>query len=169
MARTVVNFGILFLVLLLAQVLIFNNLILFHCAMAMVFVYFYIRMPMSWSPSVVMSTAFVMGFFVDVFSDTLGMNTLASVVLCGARPVIFTLYSSHDDVSEVAAPSMRTMGTGPYLKYALSMVVLYCLLVYVIEAFGFFDIGRLVLRIVASSIFTGILIVAIDSINLRLR
>lgn len=169
MAKTVINFALLFIGLALAQVLVFNHLILWHCALCMAFVYMYIRMPMTMTPIAAMSVGLAMGFVIDVFSDTEGMNMLASVLLCAARPAIFKLYATHEENMDKVQPSSRTMTPAPFLKYSFTMVLVYCILVYVIEAFGFFDPLRLLLRIGASTVFTYLIVIALDSVNLRLK
>ena len=49
------------------------------------------------------------------------------------------------------------------------MTAFYCLTVFMIEAFQFFNIKMLALRTISSTIFTFIAIYAIDSLSIRRR
>ena len=167
MTRTVLAFILLFVVLIPAQALIFNNLILFNVALPLVFVYLIISLPVTLGTNWALAIGFVTGLAVDVFSDTPGMNALACTILAFVRKPVYHLYMSYDDDLSGLRPSIATMGAAAYFKYMLTMVFIYCLSVFAIEAFQFFNLRLLLLRTVCSTIFTFIIIYAIDSLSLR--
>lgn len=72
-----------------------------------------------------------------------------------------------DDDLASRSPSSHSMGLAAYLKFMLTMVALYCAMMFTIEAFQFFNFRLLVLRIVASTAYTFLLLYAIDSISSR--
>ena len=86
--KEVFNYIALSIVLLLAQVLICNHIVLFNLAMPIVFIYVIIRLPVNLGMSMLYTVAFTSGVLVDLFSDTMGVNALACTLL-GAlkRPV----------------------------------------------------------------------------------
>jgi hypothetical protein len=51
----------------------------------------------------------------------------------------------------------------------LTMILVYCILALSIEAFTFFNPMRLMLRIVASTVYTFVIIYAIDSLSVSRR
>ena len=53
------------------------------------------------------------------------------------------------------------------LKYLLTMVFIYCFTVFTIEAFQFFNFRLLILRTIFSTMFTLIIIYAIDSLSFK--
>lgn len=169
MNKTIFNYILMSVILLAAQAVIFNNLVLFNCAMPFVFVYMIIAMPITIGPNVAMTVGFLAGLFVDAVSDTYGLNTLSCTVLSFVRRPIFHLYVSRDEDLSGQRPSMRTMGVETFMKYSLTMVLIYCTLAFIIESFGFFDFWLLLLRIVASTVYTFVLIYAIDSLTLSQR
>ena len=73
----------------------------------------------------------------------------------------------HDDDLSGLKPSQRSMGFPAFMKYTLTMVLVYCLLVFGIDAFAVFSPGRFVLQVLGSTAFTTILIYALDSIFTR--
>jgi hypothetical protein len=169
MSKTIFNFFLLFVALILAQAVIFNNLILFNCALAFVFIYPLIIMPVSVKTNWAMTLGFLTGLAVDVLSDTQGMNALACTLLAFIRRPMFHLYVPRDEDLAGQNANSHNMGLAAFLKYSSSMVLFYCIMVYVIEAFNFFDVQRMLLRIVASSIFTFIVLYAFDSLSLSKR
>lgn len=169
MSKTALTFILLFLLLVPAQAVIFNNLILFNVALPLVFIYLIIRLPLTLSPNWAMTFGFVTGLTVDIFSDTPGMNALACTILAVCRRPVFHLYMSLDDDLSGQCPSIRTMGPAAYTKYMLTMVFIYCLCVFSIEAFQFFNLRLLLMRTICSTLFTFILIYAVDSLSFRRR
>lgn len=167
MTRTALNFILLFIVLVLAQAVIFNHLVLFGCAVPLVFLYLLVRLPMSISPTAMLSIGFLLGLSVDVFSDTPGMNTIACTVTAFIRRPVFHFFAPHEDDIMTIQPTSETMGMPAYIKYLLSMVAIYCVAVFTVEAFGFFHPLILLLRAASSTVYTFLLLYAIGSINLR--
>ena len=167
MSKTVLTLIILFLVLIPAQAVIFNNLILFNVALPLVFIYLIISLPVTLSTNWSLTIGFVTGLAVDIFSDTPGMNALACTNLAFLRKPVYHLYMSYDDDLSGLRPSISTMGTAAYFKYLLTMVFVYCLMLFAIEAFQFFNIRLLLMRTVFSTIFTFIIIYAIDSLSFK--
>ena len=164
MSKTALHFIILGLILVLAQVIVFNHICLFNVAVPMVFIYLIIRLPITMSLNWVLTIGFFLGLLVDVFSDTYGMNALACTVLAMLKRPVLRLYVPREEDLTRPEPSMLSLGTGVYMKYLLSMTLIYCTLIFLIEAFTFFNPLQLVLRIVFSTILSLFIMLGIDSI-----
>lgn len=151
----------------LAQAVIFNNLVLFNCALPFVFIYFILTLPVTFSTNLSLTLGFITGLCVDCFTDTYGMNTVSCTVLAFIRKPIFHLYVPHDDDLAGQRLSMRTMGPASFLKYSVTMVLIYAILLNTIDAFSLFNPLRLLVRIIAGTLYTFIIIYAIDSLALN--
>ena len=149
----------------MAQAVIFNRIALFGVAMAFVFIYFIIKLPITMGQTKVIFLSFLLGVAMDIFSDTPGMNALACTCLGACRHTILRLYLSREDDVSHSIPSIRSLGATVYAKYVLTMSGLYCTLIFVIEAFTFFHPLQLLLRIVASTALTWLLLMSADSFN----
>ncbi len=169
MAKTVIQFILLFIVLVLAQVLIFNHLFLFNTALPLAFIYFIMRLPISLSAISVMSVSFLLGLTIDIFSDTPGMNALACTILAVTRMPVLHLYAPREEDVNNLEPSIKSLGIATYTKYALSISLIYCTIFFLIESFSFFNPMRLVLRILGSTILTFIFIMCIDCLTTQRR
>ena len=169
MSKTIVNALLLLLVLVPAQAVIFNNLAVFGVALPLVFIYVLITLPVTTGANLVLTIGFLSGLAVDVFSDTPGLNALACTVLAFMRRPVLHLYLPLDDELGPAPLGLRSLGPENYIKYMLTMVLLYCFLVFTVEAFELFNLRLWILRIVCSTIYTFIFIYAFASLASRTR
>lgn len=167
MTRTVVFFIVKLLILSLLQVVIFNNIVLFNVAMPFVFIYALITMPITWSTNTSLTIAFFTGLVIDIFANTLGVNALSCTILAFVRKPVFHLYMQRDEDLSGNKPSQTSMGSGAFVKYAGTMSLIYCLSVFTIDAFAIFNPVRWILQVVGSTLFTFIIIYALDSIFTR--
>lgn len=161
MSKTALTLLLLFLILIPAQAVFFNNLVLFNLAVPLVFIYLIITLPITLNDSLALTIGFLTGLSVDILSDTPGVNAIASTILTALRKPIFHLYVSSDIDLADQRPLPKTMGTAAFLKYAGTMVAIYCTMVFSIEALKVFNIELYLLRILCSSVFTFIIIYAI--------
>ena len=164
MSKQILNFIFLYIILLLAQVLICNNVCLFNIATPFVFLFFIIRLPIHISANWMMTICFFAGLLIDIFSDTQGMNALACLVMGASRGKILDLYVPRRDEITNPVPSMKSLGIGVYLKYMLTMVLLFCLIITFVEAFTLKNFWLSMLRALGSTLFTFVLLLGIDSL-----
>ncbi|MCM1503958.1 MAG: rod shape-determining protein MreD [Muribaculum sp.] len=169
MTKTIVQFSILFVVLVLAQAIMFNNICLFNLAVPFFFIYFIIRLPITLSEGWVMTFSFLAGLIVDMFANTQGMNALACTLLAAARRPVLHLYFPREDELTIPEPSIKSLGLDVYVKYMFTMVAIYSTAIFVIEAFSFFDPIRLALRVLCSTLLTFLLLLGLDNVMSRSR
>lgn len=167
MTRTALQYILMFILMVLLQAVIFNHIAIFNVACAFVFIYFIIRMPLSFHPILALTLSFFLGLSVDIFSDTAGMNSLASTLLCTCRWPAFAICVQRDDEQELPEPTIRGLGWGAFIKYALTLTVIYSALICVIQAFSFADYKLLLLRIAASALLTFLIILGFASLTYR--
>ena len=160
MNRMVLTYILLFVLLVLLQVTVLNDISLFGYATPFLYIYFILRLPSLMSANWVMSIAFLMGLIVDIFSNTPGMNALAATTIAFVRKPVLALVLPRSDV-----PSISSLGLGHFIGYSFLMVVLFCVLIFVIEAFTFFSPLTLILRFSSSAVFTFLLVLAADCLK----
>lgn len=167
MDKTLVSNFALLLLLITVQVLICNNVMLFNVAMAFVFIYIIIRLPIDLSTSWLMTWGFFSGLIVDIFSDTPGVNSLACTLLAMLKRPMLYAYVPRDDRTKDIIPSLSSLGFSVYGKYLFSMSTIYCLLTFTIEYFNFADVKEIVIMTASSSILTFLILLGIDSLTAR--
>ena len=164
MSKTLLQFIILGLALVLAQAIVFNHICLFNVAVPMVFIYLIVRLPIILSLNWALTISFALGLIVDIFSDTYGMNTVACTVLAVLRRPVLRLYVPREEDIIRPEPSMLSLGVAVYVKYLFSITLIYCTLIFVIEAFTFFHPLQLVLRIISSTLLSLLIMLGIDAL-----
>lgn len=169
MNKDIVFFAILFVTIMLLQILVCNHIALFNVAIPIVFIYFIIRLPISLNTSFLLTLSFLAGFIIDIFSDTLGVNSLACTFLAVLKKPVFFAYVDKDDRTKDLLPSVATLGIGTYSKYLFSMIIIYCLLVFSIEYFNFANVKDIVILSASSCTLTFIVLLATDCLILSKR
>ena len=167
MSKTFLQFALIFVAMVLLQAVVFNRLVLFSVALAYLFIYFIIKLPMNLSAAKVIGLSFLLGFCVDIFSDTPGMNALACTCLGAVRHTILRLYVPREDDVVHRVPSIASLGWAVFSKYVVTMSLIYCLLVTLIDSFAFFRPVVMLERILASTVLTSVIILVIAFIFSR--
>ena len=163
MTKTVIQFIVLFLALLVMQ-LVCNKIVLFNIAMPVVFIYLILRLPVNLHGGWVLTIAFFSGLIIDIFNNTPGMNALACTMLAAVRRPVFNLFVSRENDMNIPIPSVDSMGVSDYFKYMATLVTIYCTLIFLIQAFSLHNLALTVARIVGSSILSVVIIFGLDTL-----
>jgi len=163
MTKTVIQFIVLFLVLIVLQ-LVCNKIVLFNIAMPVVFIYLILRLPVNLHSAWVLTIAFFTGLIVDIFNNTPGMNALACTIMAAIRRPVFNAFVSRENDMNIPIPSVDSMGVGDYFKYMATLVTVYCTLIFLIQAFSLYNITLTLARIAASSVLSIIIIFGLDTL-----
>lgn len=163
MTKTILQFLLLFIVLILLQAIVFNNICLFGVAVPFVFIYFIVHLPITLSSNWLLTLSFLTGLTIDIFANTQGMNALACTIVAMSRHSILHWYFPREDELTIPEPSIRSLGFEYFAKYLFTFVLLYCTIIFLIESFSLFNIVRLALRIICSTFLTFLILLGVDS------
>ncbi|MBU3813492.1 MAG: rod shape-determining protein MreD [Candidatus Bacteroides intestinipullorum] len=153
-----------FVGLFLLQVLVLNHMHIAGYATPFLYIYMILKMDSETPRNGLMLWAFFLGLAIDLFSDTPGMNAASAVLLAFLRPGIMRLFAPRDLTGNFV-PAIQTMGIAPFLKYALVGMLLHHAALLVLEYFSTAHIGLLVLRILASTLLTLALVLALEGMR----
>lgn len=165
MIKQVVYGALFFVLLVLVQVLILNNIHFFSLATPFLYIYFILKIPIRTSSSWVVFLSFLIGVSVDILSNTGGLHAASSTLVGLVRQPLILLFAN-EDVPEDTAPSFRTFGPWPFFRFVCSITLIHHLALYAIESFTFFDPLYLLMRIFFSSALTIVLIYILESFNI---
>ena len=155
-----------FVVLVLIQVLILNNIHFLRIATPFLYLYFIVKMPVGSPRDLVVLFSFLIGLVIDVFSNTPGMHAAACPLTGFIREPLIRFYMGKD-LPDGIYPSYKTFGYGGFFRYVLSLVVIHHVTLFLIESLTLFDPLFLALRIGASVITTTLLICTIEAFNIE--
>jgi len=165
MITDILKYLFIYLALVLAQVLILNNIELGGYINPYLYVFFILVLPFEINENLVLGLAFLLGLTIDIFTSTLGIHTSASVFMAFSRKYILKLIQPRGGYEFGTTPSLQHMGMTWYLIYAVTLVLLHHLFLFYVESFKFSQFFSTFARVILSSIFTLILIFIVQLFN----
>ena len=153
--------SILFIVLLLAQVLFFNKIHLFHYGTPLLMVYFIMQMPLGQTRWSLLALSFLMGILVDIFSNIPGVTAASLTIIGFIQPYLLQMFVSKDDFIQVT-PSIRDFGIEVYSKYAITIISIFVVLFFTFESFNLAGFGDWLLRVIVSIVITFIIVIIFE-------
>jgi rod shape-determining protein MreD len=154
MINSVIRYSIIFVILLLLQVLLFNNIRFSGYINPYIYVMFILLLPVEIPSWLLLMLSFFSGLTIDFFTSTPGMHAGASVAAGFVRPYILRLISPRDGYEPGASPSMLIYGFRWFLLYTVIIVGIHHFILFTFEVFRFTDFHRTLLRIFLSTLFT---------------
>lgn len=154
------KYAVMFVGLVLLQVLILNNIQFSGFVNPYVYILFIMLLPFTVPGYAVLGLSFLLGFSIDIFSNTPGVHSSATVLLGFLRPGIADLISSREIIEKGNTPNMKQLGFASFLKYTVIAVFVHHLFLFYAEAFSFEGFFHTLLRIILSSVFSIVIILA---------
>ncbi len=154
------KYAIMFVGLVLLQVLILNNIQFSGFVNPYVYILFIILLPFTIPGYALLGLSFILGLSIDIFSNTPGVHAGATVLLGFLRPGIADLISSREIIEKGNTPNMKQLGFASFLKYTIIAVFAHHLFLFYAEAFSFTGFFHTLLRIILSSVFSIVIILA---------
>jgi rod shape-determining protein MreD len=149
----------LFLLLVLLQEFVFNNIQLSGFLNPYIYVLFILVLPFKTPQWVLLVSGFLLGFSVDIFTDTLGFNAFSTTLMAYCRPYVLNIISGREEFDKGKIPSMAGYGIGWFIKYAATLIVIHHFTLFYLEAFSFHGFFFTFFRVVLSSAFTLLFII----------
>lgn len=155
-----------FFVLLLAQVVICNNINFFGFINPYIYIIFIFLFPIRENRLILLLVSFLLGMMVDMFSDSGGVHAAAAVSLAYARPIL--LKTSFGTLYEHQSIKFSNTEIGSLITYITFGTLLHHFILFSLEIFNITDILLILKNTLFSSIFTilvSVLIIILFSRN----
>lgn len=165
MINSVARYSLMFIVLILLQILLFNNIQFSGYVNPYVYIMFILLLPVEIPAWLLLLISFVTGIIIDIFSGTQGMHSSATLLAGLVRPYILRLISPRDGYEPGTNPSMLIYGFRWFLIYAGLIVLIHHTMLFYLEVFRFTDFFRTLLRVLLSSVFTTTFILLLEFIR----
>jgi rod shape-determining protein MreD len=154
MINRILKFGLFFIILVLLQILLFNNIQFSGYINPYIYIMFILLLPVDIPGWLLLIISFVTGLIIDFFSGSPGMHTSATVLAGFVRPYILRIIAPRDGYETGVNPSMSAYGLRWFLIYTLTIVVVHHTALFYLEVFRFTDFFRTLLRVFLSSLFS---------------
>ncbi len=148
-----------FLVLVLIQVLVLNNVEIGGYVNPYVYILFILLLPFETPAWMMLTLGFGLGLIIDIFSETLGMHTASTVFISFIRPYVLSYFAPRDGYESRTLPRVFYYGMLWFIKYTIIMVLAHHLMLFYLEIFRFQDFFAILLRVILSTMFSSALII----------
>ncbi|HDP55010.1 MAG TPA: rod shape-determining protein MreD [Bacteroidetes bacterium] len=167
MGKGVLRYAGLFILLILLQVVVFNNLQLSGYINPYIYVMFILLLPYEISGWLLLGLGLLTGLTVDTFMNTIGMHSSATLFMAFLRPYVLNLFTDREDMDQKGNPSMQVNGLVWFIKYSLVLVFMHHLSLFFIESFTFTGFFLTLWRVILSTLATTAFILILESLTIK--
>ncbi|MFY9153259.1 MAG: rod shape-determining protein MreD [Prolixibacteraceae bacterium] len=160
MIKDLGKYVIMFIVFVLVQVLLLNNIQFSGLINPYIYILFILLLPFTIPGYFLLGLSFLLGITIDIFTNTPGLHAGATVLLGFLRPGIARLTSSREFIEKGSIPNLVQLGFASFLKYIVLSVLVHHLFLFYAETFSFGGFFETFLRFILSSIFSIVIILA---------
>lgn len=143
-----------FILLILLQVFVFNNIEISNHIVPYVYILFIIVLPVDLPGWLILIVAFVLGLIIDLLSGTLGFHVFSTVLMAYMRKPVLTFISPRDGYESSTIPNLASYGVIWFLKYTAILVLIHHLSLFMLEVFRFSYIPVIFFRTLLSGLFS---------------
>jgi rod shape-determining protein MreD len=148
-----------FIVLILAQLLVFNNIEFSGFINPYVYILFIILLPFTIPKVVLLLSAFLIGLVMDLFMGTPGVHSSATVLMAFSRPFVMSLFSPREGYQTGTYPRLTQFGLEWFVKYTVMLVLIHHFALFYLEIFTFNHFFSTFFRVILSSLLTSMIII----------
>lgn len=155
------------LVIIFFQVLVFNQLEISAYVIPFVYPMLILSLIRSMNKPMLLGIAFVLGLFIDMFSNTGGAHAMGLTTLAFLRPYFLSSIGPTDSGSDHINPSIHNLGFKSYVVYAGILLFIHHIIVFFMEVFTIEDFMGTITRIVVSTITSIVLVFLLQLIFVK--
>jgi len=165
MINRILRYTLIFVLLLLLQLFLFNNIQFSGYVNPYVYILFILLLPVEIPAWLLLIISFFTGLIIDLMTGTPGMHTSATVLAGFARPYVLRLISPREGYETGSGPSMFVYGFKWFLFYTIFIVLIHHILLFYLEVFRLSDFFNTFLRVMLSSLFSITFILLLEYIR----
>lgn len=169
MNRETILHSLYFVLYLLAQVMLFRQLVLFDTAFCFLYVAFILLLPIETNPIILMFTGFLLGFFIDIFYDSLGLHALSLVLVAYLRNYWLATITPQGGYDAGQGPTLAVNGLQWFMVYSIPLVFVHHAVLFFAEAGGFGIFWFTMSKVMTSLLFTMTVILLFQYFSFRRR
>lgn len=147
-----------FILVVVLQVLVFNNIQFSGYINPHFYILFILLLPIKTPAWLTLILAFVLGYTIDLFSQSPGLHASASVFIAFVRPSIISAIKTSGETNQDIEPSLNNMGFRWFIIYATILILIHHAIYFFMEVFRFSNFLDTFYRVLISSFATFITI-----------
>lgn len=145
-----------FISLILLQALVLNNVLLFEKINPYIYIAFIFIYPYKTNRFPILFLGFLLGLFVDFFSDSGGIHAFATTLIAYLRPNFFKTFFQKTEV-DYEFFQMKQEAFGKIFNFITTLTLIHHFTVYLLIHFSFNNFFSLIIDTILSTIFSLIL------------
>ncbi|MEK0422273.1 MAG: hypothetical protein RLZ95_183 [Bacteroidota bacterium] len=167
--NSILKNSIRFVLFLLIQIIILNEIPPLHQYITpYLYFTFLLWLPFGTSKLTLTFLGFVLGFSLDIFTNTPGLHTAAAVLIGYIRPSILNLLLAQETSEEITKePSVGTMGWGPYFIYAIIITFVHHFYLVLLEWLQFGSFTYFLGKVISTTLMSTLLIFVVELVMNR--
>lgn len=166
MLNLIINNFLRFILLVLLQVLVLNNIQFSGIVNPYLYVLFILLLPFEIPGWLLLLISFSLGFVIDIFPQgisssnyLIGLHASASVLMAFLRPFVLRYLSPKEGYEKGTKPQLGYYGFSWFLRYSIFLILPHHLLLFFLEELSFSNFFITISRVIFSLIFTLILVI----------
>jgi cell shape-determining protein MreD len=161
--------SIRFVLFLLIQIIILNEVPPLHQFITpYLYFTFLLWLPFGTNRLTLTILGFVLGYSLDIFTNTPGLHAAAATLVGYVRPTILNLLLAQETSEEVnKEPSVGTMGWGPFLIYVFLLTFIHHFYLVLLEWLQFGNFTYFIGKVIATSLMSVLLILLVELVMNR--
>ncbi|MEN9702320.1 MAG: hypothetical protein RIR55_1662 [Bacteroidota bacterium] len=161
--------SIRFVLFLLIQIIILNEVPPLHQFITpYLYFTFLLWLPFGTNRLTLTILGFILGYSLDVFTNTPGLHAAAATLVGYVRPTILNLLLAQETSEEVnKEPSVGTMGWGPFLIYVFLLTFIHHFYLVLLEWLQFGNFTYFIGKVIATSLMSVLLILLVELVMNR--
>ncbi len=162
MINEVVRNSIRFVLLVLLQVLIVQNIHLGAYVILFPYILFILLLPFETPKLLVMLIAFFTGLVIDMFYDTAGIHAAVCTLIGYSRHYVLKVLAPREGYDAGQSPTIQSMGAVWFITYSATIIFIHHLFFFYLEIFRFSEFFTTLLRVFLSTIGTFVFVYVIQ-------
>ena len=140
----------------LLQALVLNQILFSAYINPFLYVILIISLPLKTPKWFLLFYAFLLGFFIDLFSGSLGFHSTATILIAFFKPFISKITIPHNILGDTDEITLKKIGNKAFITFSLFLILIHNSCLFIIEHLSF----NLAIagKILASSIVTLIIV-----------
>ena len=147
-----------FFILVLLQIFVFNHFQLMGFINPYVYILFILLLPLETPRWLLLFLGFILGYVIDYFSHSIGINIFSSVLVAYLRPTFIRYVIPKIEPGPDVKISIKQIGFNSFLTYTGILVFIHHFTLFFLEIFRFSYFFNTLIHAILSSVFTIILI-----------
>ncbi|OFY72112.1 MAG: hypothetical protein A3G23_07050 [Bacteroidetes bacterium RIFCSPLOWO2_12_FULL_37_12] len=153
-----------FIACILLQIFLVSKFSIFGYAFGFIYILFLLKLPVSLSKPFLLLLAFITGFIIDIFSNSLGLHSASCLFMMLVRPFVLSFLMPRGGYDDDTKIDIQYMGFTWFFKYSIFIIFIHHSTLFFLEIFSFQNFWVTLLKILLSSFLTLFLIFSLHFI-----